>query len=78
MFEVDFKYFRSNLKTLRKLHDLSAKQLSIDAGLRQQKRVADFEDGGGVPSLDEVHSLSVVLKVDLCDLLFKELKMKVE
>lgn len=78
MQRVEFEILRNNLRTLRKLHDLTAKDLSTKAGLRQVKRVSDIEDGGGAPSLDEVYSLSIALNVNLCDLLFKELKMKVE
>lgn len=41
--------------------ELSAKDLSIKAGLRQQKRISDIEDGRGKPTLEEVYSICAVL-----------------
>jgi transcriptional regulator with XRE-family HTH domain len=78
MHEVDFDILRKNLKTLRNLNDLTAKELSEKAGLKQMKRVSDIEEGRGSPSLNEIYSLSKVLDRDICELLFKELKLKAE
>ena len=61
MFQVDFAKFRINLRKARTIKELTAKELSEQAGLKQLKRVADIEEGRGSPSLDEVHSLCVVL-----------------
>ena len=61
MFTVDFEKFRHNLKNARSVKGLSAKELSKEAGLRQLKRISDIEDGRGSPSIDEVHSICVVL-----------------
>jgi transcriptional regulator with XRE-family HTH domain len=78
MQQVNFDILRNNLKTMRKLHDLTAKDLSVKAVLRQHKRISDIEDGRGAPSLDEIYSISLALEINICDLLFKELKMRVE
>lgn len=78
MRQIDFQFFRNNLKTLRLAKDLTAKDLSERAGLRQLKRISDLEGGKGLPSLDEVYSISLALDISMCDLLFKELKIIVQ
>lgn len=78
MSEIDFAIFRNNLKKARYLMEMSAKELSQKAGLRQLKRVADIEEGRGKPTLEEVYSLCEVLGQPIDDMLKKEGKMKIE
>jgi transcriptional regulator with XRE-family HTH domain len=75
---IDFAIFRNNLKTLRAAHGISAKDLSVQAGMRQQKRISDIEEGKGSPSLDEIYSVSLIFKTSLDQLLFHELKIIVQ
>jgi len=55
--EIDFAKFRINLKLAREIKDMTAKELSIAAGLKQQKRIADIEEGRGKPTLEEVDTI---------------------
>lgn len=59
--EIDFNIFRENLKKARNIKELSAKDLSNECGLRQQKRIADIEEGRGKPSIEEVYKICEVL-----------------
>ena len=54
MEDMDFTKFRHNLKVIRTLHGITAKELCENCSLRQIKRIDDIEDGRGKPSLDEV------------------------
>ncbi|HMK58329.1 MAG TPA: helix-turn-helix transcriptional regulator [Nitrososphaeraceae archaeon] len=75
MHEVDLAIFRNNLKVLRSVHRLSARELAVKADLRQLKRISDFEDGRGKPSLDELYSICITLNVSLDEILNKELRI---
>lgn len=72
---VDFAIFRSNLKNARKVLDISAKELSEKANLKQVKRIADIEEGRGSPSIDEIHDICQVLKVSVDDMLYRNSKV---
>ena len=69
MFEIDFKKFRHNLRNARTAMGITAKELSEQAGLKQQKRILDIEEGRGSPSLDEVHSICLVLQQPIDEML---------
>lgn len=69
---VDFTIFRSNLKNARKVLDISAKELSERAKLKQAKRVSDIEDGRGSPSIEEIYALCEVLNVSIDDMMKKQ------
>lgn len=75
MFEVDFNKFRRNLKNARSVSGFTAKELSEQAGLKQQKRISDIEEGRGSPSLDEIHSICVVLRQPMDEMLNLESEM---
>lgn len=67
----DYTLFRTNIKQVRSFMLLSAKDLSDKAGLRQQKRVSDIEDGRGSPDLGEVIQLCKALNQPIDNMLFK-------
>lgn len=72
---IDYNIFRNNLKKVRSVMDLSAKDLSIKAGLRQQKRVSDIEDGRGKPTLEEVFVICEILGQPIDGMLKSEMKI---
>jgi predicted transcriptional regulator len=78
MSDIDLTILRNNLKKARHLQDISAKELSIKAGLRQQKRIADIEEGRGKPTLEEIHTICQVLKQPIDFMLYHEATMKLD
>lgn len=76
--EIDFTLFRSNLKKARYLNEMTSKELSEKAGLRQLKRVADIEEGRGKPTIEEVYSICEVLKQPIDSMLNREGKIVIE
>jgi transcriptional regulator with XRE-family HTH domain len=78
MQRIDFDIFRNNLRTLRQVHNFTAKDLSIKAEMKQQKRVSDIEEGKGSPSLDEIYTLSLIFNTSIDRLLFQELRITVQ
>jgi DNA-binding XRE family transcriptional regulator len=74
---IDYNIFRNNLKKARYLFEMSGKDLSEKAGLRQLKRVNDIEEGRGKPTLEEVFSICEVLKQPIDDMLKKESTIKI-
>ena len=75
---IDFTIFRSNLKKLRAIHNITSNDLSKKLELRGVKRIADLEgEGRGTPSLEEVIRIAKYCNVTIDDLLFKELKIKI-
>jgi transcriptional regulator with XRE-family HTH domain len=76
--EIDFDIFRENLKKARYIKDMTAKEVSFRAGLKQQKRVADIEEGRGKPTLEEVFSICVAVEQSIDSMLHKESEMKLE
>ena len=75
---IDYDIFRNNLKKARYIQDLTAKDLSEMAGLRQQKMIADIEEGKGKPSLDEVFAICQVLNQPIDAMLKNEGKITIE
>lgn len=74
----DFAKFRKNLILARKVKDISAKDLSIAAGLKQQKRILDIEEGRGKPSLEEVRAICLVLHQPIDNMLDNEARIKLD
>lgn len=72
---IDYDIFRNNLKKARYIKELSAKDLSIKAGLRQQKRISDIEDGRGRPTLEEVFAICEILEQPIDGMLKSEMKI---
>lgn len=76
--DVDFTKFRNNLRKARYIQELSAKDLSIKCGLRQQKRIADIEEGRGKPSIEEIYAICEALNQPIDFMLNKESEMTIE
>jgi transcriptional regulator with XRE-family HTH domain len=76
--KIDYKIFRQNLVKLRAVRGMSAKDLSIEAGLRQPKRILDIEEGRGAPSLDEVCAICKVLGYKIDEMLYVDAKVTVD
>lgn len=74
----DFEKFRINLKLARYIKEMTAKELSVAADLKQQKRVADIEEGRGKPSLEEVRILCNILGQPIDHMLNNTAEMKLE
>lgn len=72
---IDFEKFRYNLKKARYISEMSAKELSIAAGLKQHKRILDIEEGRGKPSLEEVISICNILQQPIDNMLHNESEM---
>lgn len=75
---IDFTIFRNNLRKARYLNELSARELSEKAGLRQMKRIADIEEGRGKPTIEEVYAICEVLKQPIDSMLKTESKIVIE
>lgn len=71
----DFEKFRYNLKKARYITEMSSKDLSIAAGLKQHKRIADIEDGRGKPTLEEVIAICNILQQPIDNMLNNECEM---
>ena len=78
MSEIDLEKFRINLRLARIVSDYSAKELSSIAGLRQQKRIADIEEGRGKPSLNEVSAICLALGQPMDYMLNNEAEIKIK
>lgn len=76
--DIDLEIFRKNLKKARYLMELSGKDLSQLAGLKQHKRIADIEEGRGKPTLEEVYSICSVLKQPIDKMMNCEAKIVIE
>lgn len=74
---IDYNIFRNNLKKARYLMELSGKELSIKAGLRQQKRIADIEEGRGKPTLEEVFAICEVVGQPIDGMLKKDIAITI-
>lgn len=75
---VLIKTFRENLKVVRRARNLTSFELSEQAMLRHKKRVADIEDGRGIPHLEEYVAICDVLNVRLEEMLKLRAKIKIE
>ena len=78
MAEDDFEKFRKNLRMARYIKEMTSKELSVAAGLKQQKRVSDIEDGRGKPTLEEVIALCNILSQPIDFMLNNTAKMKLD
>lgn len=76
--ELDFTIFRENLRKARHIKEISSRELSEKAGLRQLKRVADIEEGRGKPTIEEVYSLCKVLGESMEMMMNKPGKMRLD
>lgn len=76
MREVDFGIFRENLIQLRKMSGKTAKELSVELGMRQMKRISDIEEGRGKPTLDEITATCDYFKVPIDDMLRRRILLK--
>lgn len=74
----DFDKFRKNLILARKVKNISAKDLSIAAGLKQQKRILDIEEGRGKPSLEEIRAICLVLHQPIDNMLNNEARITLD
>jgi len=75
---MELQHFWKNLTILKKFSNLPAKDLSDKIGLKPLKRYADFEDGRGYPTLDEVDLISRHFGITLDSLLYRDLKVTIE
>lgn len=76
--EIDYTIFRNNLKKARYIMELTGKDLSLAAGLRQQKRISDIEEGRGKPSLEEVYNICDVLQQPIDKMIKCEAKIVIQ
>jgi DNA-binding XRE family transcriptional regulator len=74
----DLDFFRNNLKIARALKQITAKELSAALGLKQMKRIADIEEGRGLPSLTEVSDICKYFDVPIDDMLYRQAKISIE
>lgn len=74
---ADLITFRINLKTVRESMGLTQKELSIRCKLRQQKRVADIEEGRGNPSLDEILSICEAVNMPIDSMLKRQAQISI-
>lgn len=75
---IDFEIFRYNLKTLRKVADKTAKEVSEELKLKQQKRISDIEEGRGKPSFEEINTICEYFKVSIDAMIKQKANIKIE
>ncbi len=76
--ETKYSIFRRNIAKVRAVRGMSARELSIQAKLKQQKRISDIEDGRGSPTLDEVCEICKVLGYSIDEMLYNEATVTVK
>lgn len=75
---MDFELFKKNIRKIRSSQGLSAKALAEKAELKQKKRILDFEEGRGIPTLEEVCSVCKALGYNIDDMLYKEAVVNID
>ena len=66
---IDYQNIRQNIRILRELKGVSSKEMAAACTLRQQKRIADIEEGRGVPNLEEMVLISRYLGITVDNLI---------
>lgn len=67
---TQYETFAANLRIARRAKNISANDLSKQCEFKAVKRIADFEDHRGVPSMEEVMRVCKELNQKIDDMLF--------
>ena len=73
---MNYDIFRKNLKIVRRSSNMTAVELSKELDFRQQKRIADIEDGRGKLTLSEVCTICEFFEIQIDGMLNKHIQVE--